>query len=122
MRQVGVILTLALGLAVGSASTSGAAATRPTLRVVDRTPLVVSGAAFAPGERVTVVVAAGSRWSKRVTTTGRGTFVVRFNVRLGPCARYTVQAFGSTGSRARLIPRITLGCVPDDDLIGNSQL
>lgn len=115
MRQVGVILTLVLGFTLASASASGAAATRPTLRVVDRTPLVIRGVGFASEERVTVVVAAQSRWSKRVTTTSDGAFVARFRVVLGRCARYSVQAFGSTGSRAHLMPsRVTIDCVPGD--------
>jgi hypothetical protein len=115
MRQVGVTLVLFAGLALASASVSGAAATRPTLRVVDRTPVVIRGAGFEPGERVTVVLAAQSRWSKRVTATSSGTFVVRFKVVLGRCSRYSIQAFGSTGSRARLAPTgVTIDCDPDD--------
>lgn len=90
--------------------------TRPTVRVVDRTPLVVRGSGFVAEERVTVVVAAGSRWTRRVAATARGTFVARFAVSLGRCARYSVQAFGSAGSRARLLPtRPTIGCGPSDD-------
>jgi hypothetical protein len=115
MRQVGVILTLTVGLALASASASGAAATRPTLRVVDRAPVVIRGAGFAPAERVTVVFIARSRMTRRVTATTGGTFVARFRVVLGRCSRYSIQAFGSTGSRARLLPaRITIDCDPDD--------
>lgn len=115
MRQAGVVLTLALGVALAWASISGATATRPTLRMVDRTPVVIRGVGFAPDERVTVVVAARSRWSKRVTATSGGTFVARFKVVLGRCSRYSIQAFGSTGSRARSMPLgVTADCVPDD--------
>jgi hypothetical protein len=116
MRGVGIILSLVAVLLAASAAASGTAATRPTLRVVDRTPVVIRGTGFAPAERVTVVVAAGSRWSRRVTATD-GTFVARFNVVLGRCARYSVQAFGSTGTRARLVPRLALACIPGDGLI-----
>jgi hypothetical protein len=115
MRQVGVILTLTLGFVVASASASGAAVNRPTLRIVDRAPVVIRGAGFAADERVTVVVAARSRSSKRVTATSSGTFIARFNVVLGRCSRYSIQAFGSTGSRARLTRAgVTVDCEPGD--------
>lgn len=108
-------LTLVLGFVLASASASGAAATRPTLRVVDRTPVVIRGVGFAPEERVTVVVAAGPRSSRRVSTNANGAFVARFKLVLGRCTRYSVQAFGSTGSRARLMPsRVTVDCISGD--------
>jgi hypothetical protein len=115
MRQVGVILTLVLGFALATASTSGAVVIRPTLRLADRTPVVIRGAGFAPHERVTVVVASGSRSSSRVSSNANGAFIARFKFALGRCARYSVQAFGSTGSRAHLMPsRVTIDCVPGD--------
>jgi hypothetical protein len=115
MRQVGVILALVIGVGFASAAASEAAATRPTLRLVDRAPVVIRGAAFAPRERVTVVLAAGSRSSSRVLANANGAFVARFRLALGRCTRYSVQAFGSRGSRARLMPsRVTVDCIPGD--------
>ena len=34
-----------------------------------------------------------------------GAFTVEFRVSLGACSRFTMQAFGSKGSRARIVPR-----------------
>lgn len=115
MRRVGVILALGIGCALASAAASGAVATNATLRLVDRTPVVIRGAGFAPHERVTVVLAAGSRSTNRVTANAGGAFIARFKLALGRCTRYSVQAFGSTGSRARLMPsRVTVDCIPGD--------
>lgn len=114
-RQAGVILALVVGGVLASAAASGASAIHPTLRLVDRTPIVIRGQGFAPRERVTVVVAAGSRSTRRFTANGDGAFVARFKLALGRCSRYSVQAFGTTGARARLMPsRVNVDCVPGD--------
>jgi hypothetical protein len=107
---------LALFLLVASIASvaSGQAAQRQaaTIRLVDRTPLIVRGLEFRTGERVRVVVLAGSKSSQVVRASARGTFVVRFNRSVGRCTRLSVQAFGSMGSRARLLPsRIAIDCV-----------
>ena len=111
---LGLVLVASLVLAVAAASATSA--TRPTVRLVDRTPIVVRGSGFEAHERVTVVVAAGTRWTRRVTATAGGTLVARFTVSIGRCARYSIQAFGSAGSRARVLPtRPVLDCAPSDD-------
>jgi hypothetical protein len=107
---MGVIL-LAL-LAFSAAVASAASSTRPSLRLMDRSPVSVRGAGFLGGERVTVHLSAGSRSSKVVTAGGRGGFVARFARSLPRCTRYSVQAFGSKGSRASLRSGIAPDCQP----------
>src|SRR5262245_22302681 len=110
MRKLALFLLVA-GVASAASAQAGQRQTA-TLRLVDRTPLVVRGLEFRDGERVRVVVLAGARTSQVVRASARGTFVVRFNRTVGRCARVSVQAFGSMGSRARLLPsRVSIDCV-----------
>jgi len=86
-----------------------------TLRLVDRAPLVVSGQSFRDGERVRVVLFAGGKASRLVRASLSGAFVVRFDRTMSRCVRFSLQAFGSQGSRARLIPeRIAPACLAND--------
>jgi hypothetical protein len=56
----------------------------------------------------------GRSWLRRATADGTGSARVRFPVSLGRCERFSLQAFGSAGSRARLLPAATLpDCAPD---------
>jgi hypothetical protein len=107
MLGIVLLLGVALTATVASASFFG----RPGLRLVDRSPVVVRGSGFAAGEQVTIAFSAGTRSVRRAQATDAGTFVVRFGVSLGRCARYSVQAFGSAGSRARLLSRLELACI-----------
>lgn len=67
------------------------------------------GSGFEAGERVQVLLAANGRqqWESAVAG-GAGRFTVAFRGPLGACARYTVHAFGSKGSRARVLQRRAL--------------
>jgi hypothetical protein len=104
-------IVLLLGVSLPATVASGSFSARPALRLVDRTPVVVRGSGFDAGEQVSVALSAGTRSLRRAQATEAGTFVVRFGVSLGRCARYSVQAFGSAGNRARLFSRIALACV-----------
>jgi hypothetical protein len=95
-------LLAALAVAVTAAPLVGATTGRPVLRVVDRTPVIASGRAFTPQETVRVrLVTEGRTWTRRIVAGATGTFRIRFTVSLGRCASFSLQAFGSTGSRAR---------------------
>jgi hypothetical protein len=107
--KIAVLLVAAVVASSGAAWASAGAA--PTLRLMDRTPVVVRGTGFDPQERVAVSLSSGSHSSKTVQATAGGGFVVRFKTVLGGCARYTIQAYGSHGSRALLRSRIALDCV-----------
>jgi hypothetical protein len=89
-------------------------AEQPTLRLDSRAPVVVHGTHFRAGERVTLVLGAGQRSSTRVRAGAAGAFRARFAVSLGRCALVSVQAFGSQGSRARLLRPRAPDCVPGD--------
>jgi hypothetical protein len=110
MRKLALLLVAAGITSVASAQAAQRQAA--TIRLVDRAPLMVRGLEFRNGERVRIIVLAGSRSSQVVRASAQGTFVVRFNRSAGRCTRVSVQAFGSMGSRARLLPsRIAIDCV-----------
>ncbi len=106
-----LLIVLLLGTSLSATVALGSFSGRSSLRLVDRTPVIVRGSGFAAGEQVSVALSAGTRSVRRAQATEAGTFVVRFGLSLGRCARYSIQAVGSTGSRARLVSRIALACV-----------
>jgi hypothetical protein len=113
VKKVGVVLFSLLPLLAAPASAG--IPSGPTLRLVDRTPVVVRGEGFAAKERVTLVLAADRRTSKRVYAGSAGSFVARFDRNLGRCNRFSLQAYGSEGSRVRMLPaRISIACPPND--------
>lgn len=97
-------LVLVLGATFAPAAVAGDAA-RPSLGLLTKQPLTIRGSHFQGEERVRVRVAArGHAFSRTATATLAGSFTVRFRLSLRRCDRYSVQAFGSEGSRARLLP------------------
>jgi hypothetical protein len=99
VRNATICVLAAAAVAVPAAL----AAPSARLDVVRHDPAVVRGERFKDGERVTVVLYATRRWARSATANGRGTLTVTFPVALPDCGRYTLQAFGSKGSRARAI-------------------
>jgi hypothetical protein len=70
-----VVLAAALALAA-AANASGA---RPTLGLLDLTPVKVSGVHFLPGERVLVTLRAGTATRiRKIRASTRGAFTVNF--------------------------------------------
>jgi hypothetical protein len=110
--------TLVAGLcAFGVVGVASAAAQLPapkpaSLQLMDTTPVVVRGRGFEARERVSIVVHVGGDVESKVRmTTGAGGFRVSFGESLGSCERLSVRAWGSRGSRARLLtPRFQIGC------------
>jgi hypothetical protein len=90
----------------GSAGGAGTQLQRPSLAVTDTRPFEVRGSGFEPGERVQVLLAmnGSQRWQRTVASRA-GVFTVTFPVSLGACSRFTMHAFGSKGTRARILPR-----------------
>jgi hypothetical protein len=111
MRWAMLVIVLLLGVWLTTTVASGSFSGRPLLHLVDRTPVVVRGSGFEAGERVSVALSAGTRSIRRAQATEAGTFVVRFGVSLGRCTGYSLQAYGSAGSRARLLSRVALACI-----------
>jgi hypothetical protein len=106
-------LTVAASVGAASGSDTGRLA---SLHALDMQPLVVRGSGFEPSERVRLMLSsgAGQRW--RTTEAGSaGRFTMGFDISVGACGRFMVQAFGSRGSRARLMPRrAQIDCVSPD--------
>jgi hypothetical protein len=95
-----VVVVFAATGAPGIASQSE----RPRLATLDLAPVTVRGVYFRAREQVRVVLRVnGDVYSRRVTTTLRGRFAVRYlSVTAGQCTPYSVSAIGSKGSRATL--------------------
>jgi hypothetical protein len=82
---------------------------RAELRLRSTAPLVVSGAAFGPGETVVLTLRAASLTRALVARAKRnGAFTARFRIRVDRCSPFTVRAVGTRGSRAVL--RATSPC------------
>lgn len=106
-------MALLLFLAIAAtASAQAALSATPRILLVERAPLVVRGTGFRPGERVRVLLLAGSRVSAVTRVSQAGTFVVRFERSVGRCTRFSLLASGSSGTRVRLLPkRKSIDCV-----------
>jgi len=96
MRFALVLSIMFVMLPTASASTRSAHIT-----MVSRSPVVVRGTGFLPGERVTVTVSAKKTYSKIVTASRLGVFRATFQgSSIGYCQFYSVRAKGSRGSTA----------------------
>jgi len=104
--MVMLVAGVCLLAAAGSAGARETQAQRPQLSITDTRPFEVRGVGFEPRERVQVLLAVngGQRWQNTVASSA-GVFTVEFRLSLGTCSRFTMQAFGSKGSRARILPR-----------------
>jgi hypothetical protein len=110
---IGVAL---LGAAAVAVASSDAAESRAALRVVDRSPLVVGGARFESGERVTlrILIRGSGSFGKTVVAGRLGGFTTRFGGRSLPrCAGYMITAAGARGTRAELRALIPPPCGVD---------
>jgi hypothetical protein len=95
------LLVAAAMLATAAMLASARATARPTLRLVDATPVAFRGAGFKTHERVRAVIYLRARAVKRVVAGPRGGFVVRFaDLRADRCAAFSAVAIGNRGSRA----------------------
>jgi hypothetical protein len=96
-----VLLLLALG-AVSNGPDRSPEKPAPALRIESRSPLIVRGTHFQPGERVLVVGLAGGS-ARRVTVTAtNGTFRATVAPPRGRGAVTAVRAKGDRGSEAYL--------------------
>ena len=100
----GAALWTALVLAAGASAWSTAGEPAPSLRVLDRSPLVLRGSGFSGGERVRVTVSGSDDTrSLAVRASARGTFTARFRSGLGDrCSALLVRALGASGRSAAL--------------------
>jgi len=80
---------------------SARATTRPTLRLVDASPVAFRGTGFKAHERVRVSVYAGTPATRRTSAGLRGRSTVRFaGLDRNACAGFSAVADGNEGSRA----------------------
>src|SRR3954447_25054389 len=85
----------------------------PSLRMLDREPLVVRGDGFVPGERVSVTALTGLGPRAVRTTARAGTFKVTLRLPDQPCAAaFAVRARGDGGSVAMMRLPQPPPCVP----------
>jgi hypothetical protein len=89
------------------------AADDPTLRLRDRSPLVVGGAGFERGERVRMTLYGDENARRSVRASRRGTFVITFaGTTFTRCDVVRVVATGGAGSRAVLKMLPPPACMP----------
>ena len=100
---VAAVLTVA-GLAGAQVSA------RPSLVLVGENPLVLRGNGFKANERVTVFVQAGETWTRKADASLSGSFALRLPVAVPACGGVSAHAFGTRGSRARLLRLVRRGC------------
>jgi hypothetical protein len=104
------LLALALVTVASATASTTTQTARPTLKLVQRMPLIVQGAHFRPGERVSLTATAGTTSAAATTTTTRtGRIVARFDYAPPLCTRIVVRAAGRRGDRATLVVRPSLG-------------
>ena len=110
-----LLVLVALGV-LATAAAVASADTRPALRAVDRSPLVVRGTGFDRLERVTLNARTvrGNRVVRHATASRLGVFTARFDVPLGTCSGIrSVTAVGAKGSLAMLrTPIMARECPP----------
>jgi hypothetical protein len=95
-------MRLAAALLAAAALAGTAGATGPSLQLAARDPLTVSGAGFAPRDRVTLDLSGVVRRHARTTATRTGTFSIDFGLATSRCDLIRVVAVGSSGGRAVL--------------------
>lgn len=97
------LLLAILGLVPTAAALDASNSAKPSLRLVDRSPLRVAGIGFRAKEQVKLTVAAGGVWQKtlRATRAGRFTAVVQGAI-IDRCLGFAVIARGARGSVATL--------------------
>src|SRR5947209_4034554 len=101
VRNATIPFLAAAALAAPAAQASQGGGPGARLQVIQERPAVVRGDRFKDGERVTVLLRTTQTWVRRATANDQGVLTVRFAISLPKCGRYTLQAFGSKGSRAR---------------------
>jgi hypothetical protein len=111
---IGLCCAAAL-LVAGSAGSGSASPSKPTLILVNPTPLVVRGAHFLSSERVTLTAALKKPLHRTLTARKTGAFRVAFGVSPSRCTNYEVRAVGSKGSRATLQVPVECPIPPDQD-------
>ena len=105
--RIGVVVILALGLALsvallGSAANGGESRKKATLKLAGGAPLALRGTDFLANEKVRVTLSGKVTRAKQVTAGPAGGFVVRFSVALDRCTATIVRAVGAKGSLAGL--------------------
>ena len=88
---------------LAAASVAVAADGRPAVTLTDADPVTVRGLRFGAGEHVTVrvVIRGGSRQTRLVRASPRGSFTALFpTLAVTQCDTYTIHALGWRGSKA----------------------
>jgi hypothetical protein len=110
VKRMSVVVAFVVLITVSAAT---AAARAPSLKVLTRSPLLVAGQSFAPGERVTVTALTGLGPRIAHTTARSGHFRARFPLPSSGCAAaFGVRAVGSAGSRVTTIFAKATNCLP----------
>jgi hypothetical protein len=115
VRTLLAVVTAAFLAAAAAGVADSRAKPKPTLRILDRQPLVVRGGSFSARERVVLYAALPERTIvRRLTATRAGTFVVRFEADFGGCTGVRkVRVVGTRSGTATIASGpITRECPP----------
>ena len=99
MRKLAIALLLLVVAGDASAATRPA---KPSLRIVNLTPVTAAGRSFKPNEKVRLLATSGSVAVKVVRADSAGRFAVKLDLRAVLCRGLVIQAFGARGSRAQV--------------------
>jgi hypothetical protein len=99
MRNAAIVLLLLVVAGTASAATRPA---KPSLRIVDVTPVTAAGRWFRPNEKVRLMATSAGVATKVVRADSRGRFATKLDVRAVLCRGLVIQAFGARGSRAHV--------------------
>jgi hypothetical protein len=104
VRTLLAAVTAGLVAAGAAGGTVGQATSKPSLRVLDRQPLVLRGSSFVARERLVLYAASPERTIvRRLTATRAGTFVARFAVGFGGCTGVrSVRVVGTRSGSATI--------------------
>ena len=100
--KLALLTVVAVLIGAGGAG-AGTERAKPTLRLIDRTPVKVSGRGFVPRERIRLTVIVDATRTRRVTAGAAGTFTATVaQTALPRCEGLRIVATGGEGSRAVL--------------------
>src|SRR4029077_2922442 len=76
----------------GPAAARDSVATRPSLRLLDTSPMTMRGTGFRPNERVVVIVARGTPRVRVARAGTNGVFALKLAIDVNACAGFSITA------------------------------
>jgi hypothetical protein len=100
VSRLALLVAVLVGVCAVAVPSLAGGASRATVRIVTRSPLVVRGTGFKHHERVRVTATPGGL--RRVVSSATGTFRATFTTPVDRCVGLSVAAMGAGGDHAAL--------------------